>query len=100
VRGYSVSSVGPGFDNRRITGIIDPRLQERSRAPDGSSSDGAFLRASLAAVPPDTDLLLIETWNEWPESTGIARAGYIGANGKPLPEDFYMQIVRKWRLGQ
>lgn len=100
VRGYSVSSVGPGFDNRRITGIADPRLQERDLAPDGSSGDGAFLRASLAAVPPDTDLLLVETWNEWPESTGIARAAYLGADGNPLPEDFYMQIVRKWRLGQ
>jgi Domain of unknown function (DUF5010) len=88
---YTVSSVGPGFDNRRITGISNPQLRPR----DG----GAFLRSSLAAVPPDSDLLLIETWNEWPESTGIARAAHQAADGQPLPEDFYMQIVREWKGG-
>jgi hypothetical protein len=89
---YTVSSVGPGFDNSRITNIVDPRIQTRD--------DGAFLRNSLAAVPPNTDLLLIETWNEWPESTGIARAAHHAADGSPLPEDFYMQIVREWGLSR
>jgi hypothetical protein len=100
LRGYSVSSVGPGFDNRRIVGIADPRHQPRHTAPGAAPADGAFLRASLAAVPPDSDLLLIETWNEWPESTGIARAAHIGGDGRQLPEEFYMEIVRAWRAAQ
>lgn len=100
LRGYTVSSVGPGFDNRRITGIADPRHQPRERPPGGGPpADGAFLRASLAAVPPAADLVLIETWNEWPESTGVARAAYAGSDGRPLPETFYMDIVRRWRAG-
>ncbi len=95
---YTVSSVGPGFDNRRIKGIVDPRFQPRERPPGGGQpADGAFLAASLAAVPAEADLLLIETWNEWPESTAVARAAYKGRGGRPLPETFYMDIVRRWR---
>ncbi|NWF80210.1 MAG: DUF5010 domain-containing protein [Chloroflexi bacterium] len=98
LRGYTVSSVGPGFDNSRIVGITEPRRQPRERPPGGgAAADGAFLRASLAAIPANADLVLIETWNEWPESTGIARATYRGIGGKPLPETFYMDIVRHWR---
>ncbi|GAB4427487.1 MAG: DUF5010 domain-containing protein [Chloroflexi bacterium OHK40] len=95
--GYTVSSVGPGFDNRRIAGMVEPRLQPRELPPGGGPArDGAFLRASLAAVPPGADLLLIETWNEWPESTGVARAAYTGLDGRRLPDDYYMQIIRRW----
>jgi len=99
--GFAVSSVGPGFDNRRIAGIADPRLQPRDQPPGGgAAADGAFLRASLAAVPPDTDLLLIETWNEWPEGTGVAPAAYAAADGRPLPEGFYLDILRQWLGGE
>lgn len=100
LRGFTVSSVGPGFDNRRITGISDPRHQPRELPPgDGPAADGAFLRASLAAVPAEADLVLIETWNEWPESTGVARAAYTDRGGRPLPETYYMEIVRRWWEG-
>ena len=91
VGSYTISSVGPGFDNRRISGISDPQLRQRD--------EGSFLRESLAAVPSASDLLLIETWNEWPESTGIARAAHRAADGRLLPEDFYMQIMREWKAG-
>lgn len=101
LRGYTVSSVGPGFDNSRIAGIAEPRSQTRHSAPAGGpAADGAFFRQSLAAVPPDADLVLVETWNEWPESTGIARAAHSGADGAPLPEQFYMEILRRWRFGR
>lgn len=97
---YTVSSVGPGFDNRRIQDVVDPRYQPRDQAPEGGAAgDGAFLHGSLAAVPANTNLLLIETWNEWPESTAVARADYTGRDGRPLPDDFYMQIIRQWRSG-
>lgn len=99
--GFTVSSVGPGFDNRRISGIAEPRHQPRELPPGGGPpADGAFLRGSLAAVPDTTDLLLIETWNEWPESSGVARAAYSGLDGAALPEDFYLGILREWKLGE
>lgn len=100
LNGYTVSSAGPGFDNRRITGIADPQHQSRATAPDGAPGDAAaFFRASLAAVPPEANLLLIETWNEWPESTGIARAAYPSVNGAYTPDDLYLQVLRRWRFG-
>jgi hypothetical protein len=101
IHGYRVSSVGPGFDNTRITNIAEPRAQSRHGPPGGGpQADGAFFRASLAAVPADANLVLIETWNEWPESTGVARASYRGADGRPLPESFYLDMLRRWRLGR
>jgi hypothetical protein len=99
LRGYAVSSVGPGFDNRRLA-VAEPQHQPRSETIDGRPGDaGAFLRTSLAAVPEHTNLLLIETWNEWPESSGVARARYPSAPGQRIPEDFYLEIVRRWRFG-
>jgi hypothetical protein len=41
--------------------------------------------------------VLIETWNEWPEGTAVAPAAYTDANGRPLPADFYLRIIRAWR---
>jgi hypothetical protein len=100
LNGYNVSSAGPGFDNRRIAGIQQPQHQPRSAGLDGTPGDAAaFFRASLAAVPQDTNLLLIETWNEWPESTGIARARYPALDGVVPPEDLYLQVLRQWRFG-
>jgi len=98
LRGFKVSSVGPGFDNSRIPWVREPRGQPRDEPPGGGSpAPGAFLRASLAAIPPDTDLVLIETWNEWPENSAVAPAAYTDRDGRPLPPDFYLQIIRQWR---
>jgi hypothetical protein len=100
VRGYRVSSVGPGFDSRRILENPLPQFRPRDETVDGRVGDaGAFFRSSLDAVPPATNLLLIETWNEWPESTGIARAQYPAPPGTQLPDDVYIQILRRWRFG-
>jgi hypothetical protein len=98
LRGFKVSSVGPGFDNSRIPGVREPRIQPRDEPPGGGSVEpGAFLRTSLAAIPRDTDLVLIETWNEWPENTAVALAAYTDREGRSLPPDFYLQIIREWR---
>ncbi len=98
LRDFRVSSVGPGFDNSRIPGVAEPRIQPRDEPPGGGPiAPGAFLRASLAAIPPDTDLVLIETWNEWPENTAVAPAAYTDRAGRPLPPDFYLNIIREWR---
>lgn len=97
LRGFRVSSVGPGFDNSGVATGSDARQQSRHRAPDGSTGDAAFLRAGLAAIPADSDLILIETWNEWPENTAIAPAAYRGADGRLIAEDSYLELVRSWR---
>jgi hypothetical protein len=100
LRGYTVSTAGPGFDNRKLPENPDPRFRPRAETVDGRPGDaGAFFRSSLDAVPPTTNLLLIETWNEWPESTGIARATYPDISGGRLPEDYYIDILRRWRFG-
>jgi hypothetical protein len=100
LRGYTVSSAGPGFDNRKLPQNPDPRFRPRAETVDGRAGDaGAFFRSSLDAVPANTNLLLIETWNEWPESTAIARARYPALEGASVPEDFYIQILRRWRFG-
>jgi hypothetical protein len=101
LRGYRVSSVGPGFDNSRLPWVSEPRIQPRDLPPGGGArAPGAFLRASLAAVPADADLVLIETWNEWPEGTAVAPAAYTDATGRPLPADFYLRIIQAWRRGR
>jgi hypothetical protein len=97
LRGYRVSSVGPGFDNSGVVGPAAARIQPRDTAPDGSRGTAAFLRAGLAAIPPDSDLVLIETWNEWPENSAVAPAAYRDAAGNPADAELYLDVIRAWR---
>jgi hypothetical protein len=97
LRGYRVSSVGPGFDNRGVAAAAAARVQPRDSAPDGSRGSAAFLRAGLAAIPADSDLVLIETWNEWPENSAVAPAAYRAADGSPADPEIYLDVIRAWR---
>lgn len=99
-RDFTVTSVGPGFDDRSYYGPGRP-IQPRNRDPDGGQGDpGTFFRWSLDQVPPRTDLLLIETWNELWEGTSICRADYPDIEGQPVRDDFYLDMLRQNLRGQ
>ncbi len=99
--GYTVASVGPGFDDRKLKGEKGGREQPRWVTPGGEAGGpDAFLRASFSLVPPHTNLLLIETWNELWEGTSVERAGYPEMAGKPVPEDPYLDTLRQVLRGQ
>jgi len=99
--GYTVASVGPGFDDRKLKGEKGGREQPRWITPGGEAGGpDAFLSASLAMVPPHTNLLLIETWNELWEGTSVERAGYPDMAGQAVPEDLYLDTLRRDLRGQ
>lgn len=100
IGGYTVASAGPGFDERNYYGGRG-RVQPRDRTLDGhAGTPGAYLQDSLARVPAETDLLLIETWNELWEGTGVCRATYPDMAGRPVPEDYYIDLLRQLLRGQ
>lgn len=97
---YTVASAGPGFDERNYLGG-QGRVQRRDLTLAGQPGDpGSYLRDSLAQVPVETDLLLIETWNELWEGTGVCRADYPAIAGRPVPEDYYLDLLRRELRGQ
>lgn len=85
-KGYVISSVGPGYDDhlvRKSTARVRPR--NVTHGADGGERTGdslAFFRNeyllnegipgwSNHGVRPDSDLILVETWNELYEGSGI-----------------------------
>ncbi len=98
--GYTTSSVSPGFDDVKLHGDTG-RVQRHDAAPDGTQGDAAtFLRWSISQVPLDTNLILVETWNELWEGTGVSRAEYPAIDGRTIPEDFYLDQLRRLLRGQ
>jgi hypothetical protein len=98
---YTVTSVGPGFDNSKLMWPEPGLVQPRNHNPDGGQGGaGTMLRWGLEQVPPRTDLLLIETWNELWEGTSVCRADYPPIGGQPIPEDFFIDLLRQYLLGQ
>lgn len=101
LHGYTVTSVGPGFDDRSYRGAGQGREQPRNVDPEGNQGDaGTFLRWSLDQVPEETNLLLIETWNELWEGTNICRAAYPDIADRPVAEDFFLDVLSQWLRGQ
>lgn len=78
--GDGVVQLGPGYDDRLVPGRHTP-VRERE--------NGAFYafgwQAALRARPR---LVLIETWNEFHESTGIAESEEYGRR--------YLDLTREW----
>lgn len=98
---YTVTSVGPGFDNGHLLWPEPGLVQPRNRNPAGEQGGpGTLLRWALEQIPPRTDLLLVETWNELWEGTCVCRASYPPIGGPPVPEDFFMDLLRRYLLGQ
>ncbi|GAC1545542.1 MAG: hypothetical protein NVS2B7_20320 [Herpetosiphon sp.] len=94
VNGWTTTAVGPGFDNAHAPGVGPADVHKRGR------NDGRVWQHDLQAVPPATDLLLLETWNEWLEGTSIAPAPYRREDGGEAAPETYLDMFRRWRFGQ
>jgi hypothetical protein len=93
---YTVTSLGPGFDDRKYWSPQPGREQPRYQDPEGNTGDpGTFFQWNLDQIPPRTDLLLIETWNELYEGTNVSRAAFPLMREQFVPEDFYMDLLRR-----
>lgn len=100
IAGYTVAAIGPGFDDSKNVNSSG-RVRPRDVDPDGRPGDpGAFLGGSFARIPADTDLLLVETWNELYEGTSVCRAAYPAIGGRFVAEDFYIDLLRRLLRGQ
>lgn len=90
--GYTVTEIGPGFDERLIK--TDGRLKERL---DGAQLIRWFNSDPRATYQPiyKSNLIMMETWNEFWEATGIDRCkDYPADAGGYLSDTHYMDIWR------
>ncbi len=87
--GYRVNAVGAGYDDH----LIRPETPTyRAR------ENGRLLSSSWAAMPSGAELVLVETWNELWEGTGVCRlVDYPDedAGQGTLDELFYMEELRE-----
>ncbi len=85
--GYRVNAVGAGYDDHLIRPAT-PTYRARE--------NGALLSNSWNAMPRGADLILVETWNELWEGSGMARlVDYPDeVAGGTLDELFYMERLR------
>lgn len=83
VNGYTTTSVSPGGWDYRDFGC---HLQR--------NDDGEF-KKGLSQVPQNANLILIESWNELGEGSGMERAvNYPSNSGGTLSETFYIESLR------
>ena len=76
----TVASVGPGFESN------DPPAPDRPNTPRG---DGGFYRANLRqALASGRNMLVVETWNELDEGTGILESREYGRQ--------YIELTREY----
>jgi hypothetical protein len=112
-KGYVVSSVGPGYDDHMVR-KSSPRVRSRSLTHDehGAEQLGdslAFFRNEYLMDRPipgwphhgvraDSDLVLVETWNELYEGTGIeAMSDWpdLQRPGQSLQPETYLRALRE-----
>ncbi len=83
VNGLTISNISPGGNDYR---------------PEGSHldrQDGQVFKNEFGQVPGNTNLLMIESWNELGEGSGIERATYPKSGEGTLPTTtFYMDTLR------
>lgn len=59
-------------------------------------NDDAVLKLGFSQIPPDNNLLMIESWNELGEGSGMERAtDYPKTGGGTLPDTYYMDTLRE-----
>lgn len=82
---WKCAEIGPGFDNRTL-GMPGARSLR---------DDNEFFNKNYGLVDNDTDLTIIETWNELWEGSSISRCiDFSALSGGTLPEDYYMKNMR------
>lgn len=88
---YTTSAIGPGYDDRRIRnpGLYADRF-------DGGRLIGSFNGRN----PHNSDLLMVETWNELWEGTPLQRCkDYKYSTGAAMSETFYIDTMRSLVTG-
>lgn len=76
----AVAQIGPGYDDRAVPGRHTP-VRERE--------DGAFYsRSWQLALAQNPELVLLETWNEMHEGTGICASRELGNQ--------YIELTKQW----
>ena len=86
-----VLTVYPGYDDRKIRdpGLYTPR------------EDGEYYRRSWeAALASDPDVVLITSWNEWPEATNIEPSVEFGYRYLELTLTYSLQLSRLLELSR
>ncbi len=86
-----VLSVRPGYDDRKIRdpGLYTPR------------EDGEYYRRSWeTALASDPDVVLITSWNEWPEATNIEPSVEFGYEYLDLTLTYSLQLARRLELSR
>lgn len=86
-----VLSVRPGYDDRKIRdpGLYTPR------------EDGAYYRRSWeTALASDPDVVLITSWNEWPEATNIEPSVEFGYQYAELTLTYALQLADRLELSR
>ena len=86
-----ILSVRPGYDDRKIRdpGLYTPR------------EDGEYYRQSWEkALASDPDVVLITSWNEWPEATNIEPSVEFGYQYLELTLTYSLQLARKLDLSR
>jgi uncharacterized protein DUF5010 len=112
-KGYVISSVGPGYDDHLVRpDTARVRRRNVTHGEDGVETSGdsvAFLRNEYLldhsipnwpnhGVRKDSDLVLIETWNELYEGTAVEPAldfPDLQHPGQLLPPDTYIETLRE-----
>ncbi len=84
LNGYTTSTIAPGaWDDNNQGGCHLER------------NDDAVFKLGFSQVPDNNNLLMIESWNELGEGSGMERAiDYPKNGGGVLPETFYMDTLR------
>jgi uncharacterized protein (TIGR03437 family) len=86
-----ILTVYPGYDDRkiRVPGLYTPR------------EDGEYYRQSWEkALASDPDVVLITSWNEWPEATNIEPSVEFGYQYLELTLTYSLQLARKLELSR
>ncbi len=94
LNGFTTASIDPGLICPSWNIYVGCKSKDRSTNPQtGQRSNGERLR-SLFSQSSQSNLILLETWNELNEASGVGESnGYTDINGQSLPSRFYIDLL-------